>query len=341
MTAASFVYFIYFILNANYKKFIGNLLILKKMGYNIFFIILDVFYCSVKYEASFDNYFTYKFFKKNKTERKTYATMGYMYSFFRKMNNQKLIKQINDKRLFSINFKEFTGSTYLFNINDLNNFKYWLQKKVGQIIVIKDPESAQGKGVSFVKVSLLNNILTLNDSPIESFLSKLKIKKEIYCEDYIQQHDSLHKISSTGVNTIRITSVLDKNLNVNIISAFLRISVNNSIDNFSAGNLAAAVSIDTGIVETGGVFLNDFQELIFNTHPLTHEPILNFQIPFWSEVILMVKKAAIIIPEVRTVGWDVCITNYGPKLMEGNTSWNSVIQVASSVGLKNILEKFI
>ena len=32
----------------------------------------------------------------------------------------------------------------------------------------------------------------------------------------------------------------------------------------------------------------------------------------------MVKKAAMVIPEFRYVGWDVCLTPNGPAIVEGN-----------------------
>ena len=44
-----------------------------------------------------------------------------------------------------------------------------------------------------------------------------------------------------------------------------------------------------------------------------------FKIPQWEACVELVKEAALVVPEVRYIAWDVCITeNYGPLLIEGN-----------------------
>ena len=53
----------------------------------------------------------------------------------------------------------------------------------------------------------------------------------------------------------------------------------------------------------------------------------------------MIKRAALVIPEVRLVGWDVAITSNGVQIIEGNH--NPGIQMLEYVGrgqhLKQIL----
>lgn len=48
--------------------------------------------------------------------------------------------------------------------------------------------------------------------------------------------------------------------------------------------------------------------------------IMGLKIPYWDEVVLMLSKAAKLVPEVKYVGWDIAITKDGPCLIEGNTS---------------------
>ena len=40
-----------------------------------------------------------------------------------------------------------------------------------------------------------------------------------------------------------------------------------------------------------------------------------FQIPYWNQTLEMIKEASKVIPEVKTVGWDVAITKTGPELV--------------------------
>ena len=54
-------------------------------------------------------------------------------------------------------------------------------------------------------------------------------------------------------------------------------------------------------------------------HPGTEIFMPGRDIPFFKDALKLVKDAAITIPHVRFVGWDVAITNDGPELIEGNT----------------------
>ncbi len=43
-------------------------------------------------------------------------------------------------------------------------------------------------------------------------------------------------------------------------------------------------------------------------HPVTGEVIVGFQIPFWNQIIELVKELAYVVPQVRYVGWNIAIT---------------------------------
>ena len=44
------------------------------------------------------------------------------------------------------------------------------------------------------------------------------------------------------------------------------------------------------------------------------------------------------IPEVRTVGWDLAISNEGPVLVEGNDNWGkTTMQIPFERGIRNVL----
>ncbi len=43
-----------------------------------------------------------------------------------------------------------------------------------------------------------------------------------------------------------------------------------------------------------------------------------FKLPYTEEIKALVKKAALVLPDFRYVGWDVCITPDGPLIVEGN-----------------------
>ena len=51
---------------------------------------------------------------------------------------------------------------------------------------------------------------------------------------------------------------------------------------------------------------------------MTHVKLIGRDIPCFFEACEMVKKAALKIPQMRYMGWDVGITPDGPVIIEGN-----------------------
>ncbi|MBE0675806.1 MAG: hexapeptide transferase, partial [Bacteroidales bacterium] len=159
-------------------------------------------------------------------------------------------------------------------------------------------------------------------------------------EEYIIQHPTMIKLSPSGVNTVRlITMVTDGT--TDILGARLRISINSPVDNLAAGNAAAPMDPLTGIV-TGNAVFSDITKPDIKYHPVTGVKIPGFQVPFWPEIIDMVKKASVMAVNNRSVGWDIAITPSGPLLIEGNHNWCKLLwQLPVKKGLKNELERYL
>ena len=63
----------------------------------------------------------------------------------------------------------------------------------------------------------------------------------------------------------------------------------------------------------------DDDGITYDKHPLTGFDFNSIKkIPYVPEAIEMVKKAALLIPDLRYIGWDVAITDNGPLIIEGN-----------------------
>ena len=79
--------------------------------------------------------------------------------------------------------------------------------------------------------------------------------------------------------------------------------------------MAAPINIETGIIDYLAI---DKKGNLYEKHPLTNEQILWFKIPKWPRIKRFVTQAAKEIPEVSYVGWDVCLGEKDPFLIEGN-----------------------
>ncbi len=143
-------------------------------------------------------------------------------------------------------------------------------------------------------------------------------------QETVSQHPELIKLNSSCLNTIRIDSFIDKDGEINIISAYLRMSINNScIDNISSGGCQVGINLETGKLKKlgyGPIKTHGVKVLI--EHPGTKIVFENFIIPFFPQVKELVIKAAGYMPGLRLVGWDVAIGESGPVLIEGNSDYD-------------------
>jgi hypothetical protein len=337
------IYFIYFILKSDYKSVFKGIECAKKYKHPLS-LFLDALFCSLKYGTSLDDYFSFRFYNKTKTQRKAYATTAYMYVFHKSMNDKHIKQKIDDKSQFRKYFKNFSGVSELFDSNNKQQFIKWLVESNINQLVIKDPLGTIGKTINFFsynpqKISFTNKNTSYS---LDELFKQFSIRGKLYVEPRIIQHQLIQKLAPTALNTIRVITVVDKSKQVDIISAAFRISVNSETDNFSTGNLAATIDVSTGVVVTPGIKRMAACSDSYEEHPITGEKILGFKIPFWDEVMKIVKQAALVFPEVRTVGWDVAILNDKPIIIEGNPSWNKgAPQIPLDAGIKPILNTYL
>jgi hypothetical protein len=296
-------------------------------------LLLDTIASSLKYNISILEYFQFHFYRLSPNERKTFAGTGFMYEYQLLMNPRSARKILSDKDKFLKEYHSFVRHQFT-TIEELGR-----NPKASEIlanpsgkIVLKHSHGQCGIGV---EVRNANEFGTL------SLIQRLTETKNDLVEEFVVQHNDLMKLSPSGLNTVRIVTQLEKNNEVIILAARLRISVNSVVDNLAAGNLAAPINLETGAVEGPGVYSDITRSDEFK-HPITGQQIVGFQVPFWAETIKMIKAAAKFNTSNRSVGWDVAITNSGPELIEANHDWCKLLwQLPVKKGLKPVLESFL
>lgn len=183
-------------------------------------------------------------------------------------------------------------------------------------------------------------VLEIKDINSSNLLDYMDTKGYDLAEEYVEQHSSIMDLSSSGLNTVRIFTQWH-NDSLYYLGARFRISVNSQVDNMGAGNLAAPVDLETGIVNGSGVYSDITKEAV-DSHPVSGKPIAGFKLPFWDEVLELSRRAAELTPENRSVGWDIAITENGPELIEGNHNWCKLLwQLPVKQGLKAELKRFL
>ena len=287
-------------------------------------------YESLVYNISPLEYFQFGFFRLSDEKKRHYAGTGYMYEYQRFMNPPANRRVLADKLAFHQTFSGLVKRGHS-SLNQLlsrpQSAMEALQNPTGKVVL----KPARGQCGTNIEV------VALRDMDARTLGSRMRANGHDLAEAYVRQHSSMMGLSPSGLNTVRLVTELDERSTVRILTARLRISVDSAVDNLAAGNLAASVDIDTGRVNGAAVY-SDIARPPVRTHPITRRRIPGFAIPHWDAVIQLAREAALLVPELRSIGWDIAITPAGPDLIEGNHNWCKLLwQLPAGRGLKHHL----
>jgi len=296
-------------------------------------IIRDIIVSVFAYNISILEYFQFRFFELSNEERSLWAGTGYMYEYQLAMNPQTHRQILDDKTLFY----KYYGGFFVHTVASVADLQQ-NPDKADQILTNSSGKlvfkQADGKcGAQVV-------IKSSGDFDRFGMIAFMEQNDFGLVEEFILQHPEMNRLSPSAVNTVRIITQLDSAGEVDILGCRLRISVDSPVDNMAAGNLAASIDEDTGMVIGPGVY-SDITKPDQHYHPVTQVKIPGFQVPFWEETLEMVKKAAQQHPQNKSIGWDVVITERGPGLIEGNHDWCKLLwQLPVKKGLKAMLKDY-
>lgn len=206
-----------------------------------------------------------------------------------------------DKIKFNNVFKDYIGRDFIdIRTAGADGLAQFVEGK--DSVFAKVTDSYGGHGIEKIK----------DFGNIEQLYTKLMDNKQYLVENAIIQNDVLNKINPHAVNNVRYATVV-KDGEVFIETSTLRL---NTGDDPVISSMDVMVNVD----EEGNLISDAYDEWFdtYVTHPDTGTVIKGMKLPFIPEAREMVKKAALLVPEVRYIGWDVAITQDGPVLIEGN-----------------------
>jgi len=284
---------------------------------------------SLRYNISPLEWYQFGFVGLDPAEKATWAGTGTMYEFQRRANPPTGRDILNDKRAFYGAYRKFCRHE-LWSLAELREDPVLVDRVLAQHekLVFKEATGNCGKSVRIVPTG------ELSAPGLTRWMAEQGYDM---VESFIQQHRHMQALSPSGVNTVRIFTLLDQQGRYHNLGCRLRISVNSPVDNLAAGNLAAPIDEQTGQIIGPGVY-SDITRKPETVHPITGVPIKGFQIPYWSETLELVKQASLKHPQNRSIGWDVAITADGPGLIEGNHDWCKLVwQLPVQHGLRSLL----
>lgn len=284
-------------------------------------VFFDVGWCGFRYGAGYGDYRLCAFETLTGAQRKTYVTRGSNNKLVSLLNNPEYDSIFDDKTEFNAVFYEFVGDRGWLDLRKENKETVLNFLKTHPQVMVKPADGTGGKRVEKITVSDYG-------SPEEIYDQLMKNEQHLI-EGYLIQHSEISGIYPLSVNTLRIVTVLSEGES-HVIYAFIRIGNGGAVvDNLHSGGMCAPIDIDTGVITHVGY---DRDENTFEVHPYTGAQIVGFHIPYWEESIALCLKAAHVVPQVGYVGWDVCVTEDGPVLIEGNNyPGNDILQMPPHV----------
>lgn len=280
----------------------------ERSGKSRLWLLCDMLRCALKYNAGYVDYKIAEMYRLTDEQKKTQITRGLSNTIVRRMNDKAYWYLFDDKATFNRLFKDEVNRDWIELSDELNleDWKAFLDRN--DDLICKPLEGSSGVGIE-------RHTKEEWRGREEAFLQELRDKKIGIVEERVIQHPKMAEMCPTSVNTIRIATLLgDKKQG--IVYAFLRIGNGKVMDNVDQGGMAARIDLESGTLLTVGA---DKQGNTYTEHPMTHTPIIGFQIPYFKEACDMCLKAAQKVPQMRFVAWDVAITEKGPVFIEGNS----------------------
>lgn len=313
----------------NYKRFNEKI---KKIAHeekkSSVLLTFDMILSTILYGSGLTDYINYEFYKKSHRQKKEYVTIGYATKYHKIVAPQEPSKIFDIKPEFLKKFKNYINRDFYLTEYGKEKLKKFINEN--SVFIEKPIIGCAGGGVEKKESKDIKNI--------NEYYNYLKEKK-LFLDKYIIQHQKLSALAPASVNTLRIMTS-SANGKSRIIYAAIRIGNGiNYRDNFHQGGMSTLIDINTGKL-VGTAFDKDRKEFI--KHPVTNIKFDGYQIPYWEEAKQLCLKAALVVPDVHEIGWDVAIKENGPTFIEGNPGPGyDLPQILEKRGLKDLTKSVI
>ena len=276
----------------------------EESGYSRFAIMADMARCFLRYGTGYTDYFRGDFIHLTPEEKETWCTAKRFHTVIHYLNDQRFIGLLHDKLLFNEFFRKYIRRDFI-NLRTASReeFLQFLQGKA--TVFAKLPDGECGHGISKIVLSQVPDTGALYD--------QLKASGQLLVEDAIIQCREMNEINPYVVNSFRVVT-LYKDGQAHVIANGLR--VNQKADQVIGCtddvyfSLGPDGRIDSNVIDDYGQ--------VYETHPLTGKRFDQVCIPGVESAFRMCQEAAMKLPQVRYIGWDVAFSASGPVIVEGN-----------------------
>jgi hypothetical protein len=339
----------------------------------LYLVVKDMAACWLNKKINPSDYCSYGLIGKTNAEKDEYLSKREMDALQKRINTNYGAKIADDKILFFQHCIANLISTpmvygYISSITDSSVDDELLVKDVNALssvidslednhLLIKPLDGGCGVGVMVLR-KCGRSLYDLNDnlwdaqklfdhctsSGINSYGNQ---SKGFLLQEFLTNHSDLAGIMpGPGLGTIRIHTVLGSDGQVDVFHVLMRCPrKGNIVDNIrhgETGNMFAQVDIKTGRVELA--YSVDYVKrtcIKVDTHPDTGQRFDSCTIPLWDKVLQFVCEGAIRCDFLKTIGWDIAVTDKGIYVVEINWHYDPFAQqVLLGRGIKSDILHF-
>lgn len=312
--------------------------IMKEMDWSHPMVMTHHLKSYVNCGCSFHEYFVFKLYKKSfEEQRKFITTELWVKLYLRYCDYADTWKYFKSKALFNEKFNKYINRDWCMS-DDITpeDFNDYIKNK--SVIMFKPLDAQCGIGIQKYSVNE-------NEETNRMIYNEISSIRSGVLEDVICQHEDINKLNPNSINTIRVQTLLIDG-KPKILNACIRMArdADQFTDNFAAGGLVASIDLTNGTIFTDAV--TKFGD-IYETHPVTGTKFKGYQIPFWDKIIEYCKAAALEVPTMPYIGWDVVVNADGSiQFIEGNHDAGAVMHqyplaVTEGIGIRDTIDKYI
>lgn len=278
----------------------------EKSGHAKVRTFFDILWCAARYGAGYYDYVMFGFYDMNGRQRNTYLTRVRNKKVCERMNDYTFAEEFDDKLRFNARFSDYLHRAWL-DGSSASEIELADFLRGQEAIFAKPNHGSCGNGVEKLSVA---------DFPSAGdMLEYIRTKKLVVLEHVLPQHPDMARLHPQSVNSIRIVTDL-VNETVHIAYIVVKIGRGGGVcDNTGQGGVLCRVDPKTQSICS--VATDDYFH-VYSSHPDTDVRFEGYRLPMLNEAVEMVRAAALEIPQMRHVGWDVAITPTGPAIIEGN-----------------------
>ncbi len=294
-------------------------------------LIKDLLYTRYVLGFLFYEYFCYGFEHKSISQRLEYVSQLASDAYNRRLNtNKEARKLFVDKYATAQKFKKYYKRDVLMISGEQDKERLLNFAQQHDRFILKPTNACGGSGVQIIDSSEYES---KND-----MLEHVIPLAPVMCEELITQAESINCFHFGSVNTVRVFTTMSTKGVPRIELSFMRFGTGSSVvDNAGAGGIFAVVDTSCGTIVTDG-----YDEIgnRYVVHPDSGKAFLGFKIEQWDELKDMLSEMALMIPDVRSIGWDCALSqDRGWQIVEGNTlGLINLLQIATGRGMKKEID---